>query len=103
MPPTEEAYQAIVDRPFAVDQTSAFWTFTRFRHLVEQHAEVASRARRLLDAVESGALAEQTSVEAQTASLFEQNRKKALQLLADYSNETYAAAVDTLRRVQLAK
>ena len=102
-PPTEEAYQAIVDRPFAVDQTSAFWTFTSFRHLAEQHAEVASRARRLLDAVESGSLAEQPSVEAQTASLFEQNRKKALQLLADYSNETYAAAVDTLRRVQLAK
>jgi len=102
--PTEAEYRTIVDQPFGVDETNAFWTFTRFRHHVEQHyARVGVRVRHLLDAVESRACGKQAAVEAKALGLLKRDRSRAMELLADYSRDAYTAALDGLRHVQFGK
>jgi hypothetical protein len=81
---------------------SAFWTFSGFRHHIEQrYSRSASTARSFLDAVETEAFARQAEAEAKALNLLVANkdRAQALTLLAAFSQEAYASAIDQMRRL----
>lgn len=95
--PSEAEYQSRIEKPFAVDPTSAFWTFTSLRHHVErQYTATSQNVRHALDAVESEALAKQATIEQQALALLSHDKEKALELLREYSLDTYQVALKTL-------
>jgi len=102
VPPTQEDYQILIDRPFGVDETSAFWTFTCWRHYGEQrYADIAAGVRHVFDETEIVALARQSAVETEAADLMAIDRQKGLKTLADYSRSVYTAAIEHLRQVRI--
>ncbi len=90
--------------PFAVDPTSAFWTFTAFRHHVEgQYHSTSQDVRSAVDNVESRALAKQAATEQQALALLIHNREEALNLLSTYSLDTYQDALKTLSEIPIVR
>jgi len=98
--PTEEEYLAKVEQPtFAVDEASAFWTFSAFRHhLEQQYGKSWSTARRMLDSVEATAFMRQAEVEKAAVDLFAADKTKALGQLVTFTRDIHTSAIDRMRR-----
>jgi dipeptidase len=102
--PSDAEYQSRTGNPFAVDPTSAFWTFTSLRHHVEgQYTAASKNVRRALDAVESSALAKRATIDQQALELLTHDREKALDLLSKFSFDTYQKALKTLGKMEFAR
>ncbi|MBI5266246.1 MAG: C69 family dipeptidase [candidate division Zixibacteria bacterium] len=102
--PTDDEYKARTDKPFGVDPTSAFWTFTSLRHHAEgRYTATSQMVRRAFDAVERDALAKQQAVEQQARALLAKDKGKALNILSTYSFDTYQAAVKKMAEMKLAQ
>ncbi len=100
--PDEAGYKELIAKPFEVDEANAFQTFTAFRHHIEQrYTDLGSVVRHAFDEVENGAFAHQPEVESAAMEELQKNRMKAVKFLTDYSQNTYAAAVNQMRQIQL--
>jgi dipeptidase len=98
--PSEAYYSSLVNRPFTVDMSSTFWTYTHLRHSVEhRYSDIAVVVRRTLDAVEADAFLKQRSIEAQVEPPFENDPEEAHRLLMDFSKSIYDASMDALSRI----
>jgi len=102
--PSEEEYQARIEKLFAVDPTSAFWTFTSLReHVERQYTATSQNVRHALDAVESEALMKQATIDQQALELLTHDKEKALNLLSKYSFDTYQDALKTLGEMKFVR
>ncbi len=99
--PTEEYFHARLAQPFAVDDSSAFWTFSNMRYLVEQeYGRKADVLRTVLELVEAESLGEQGEVESEAQRLMITDPDGARRILSEYSGTIYQAAISALAQFQ---
>ena len=99
--PTEEQYDLAVDRPFKIDSSSAFWTFTHFKYRMEfQYSDLIESVRDRLDLVEAGAISRQAGMERRAAKFFEEHPERSIQILGDYSRDVLRGAINEIVQVQ---
>lgn len=102
--PGEDEYRSKVEKPFTIDPTSAYWTFSSFRYNVEQrYRSIADDARRAIEAVESKALAYRADKERQAMQVWTSNQEAARKLLTDYSSAVYQDALKALKETSFSR
>jgi dipeptidase len=102
--PTEEDHTSRVDRPFATDSTSAYWTFTSLRHgIAQEYTSVSGGVRSVFGEVESEAAAKQTAIEQQALQSWTQGQEEALGSLRAFSFGTYQNALSKMAGLKLAR
>lgn len=95
--PSEEEFRSKVEKPFEVDKTNAYWTFSSFRYNVEQRYRILSKeVRRVMDDVESRTFSSRGDNERQAVQLWASDPEAARKLLTDYSSAVYQDALRAL-------
>jgi dipeptidase len=102
--PSEDEYMQRVDRPFEVDSSSSFWTFTHLRHTVENdYANLAGQIRAKFDIVESESFEGQASVEREAAAVHADDPEQATTILNDFTRSVIAETMTVMRQLETGK
>lgn len=102
--PSEEEYRSRMEKPFAIDTTSAYWTYSSFRYNVEKRYQaIATEVRRVLEGVESRAFMYRGERERQAVQVWTSDPDAARKLLAAYSSAVYQDALKAMSGVPFSR
>jgi dipeptidase len=98
--PSVAFYTERVDSPFRADPLQAFWTFSNFYNKVQDaSAKTITRIKAQAEQIEKNALGIQHPLEEAACRLYGEDKTKAIQILANYSNGLYLSSMEAMDRV----
>lgn len=102
--PSEEEHLQRVNRPFEVDSSSAYWTFTHLRYKVERnYPDLAGQVRARFDIMESEARGRQESVEREATAAYADDRIQSMSILSEYTLSVIAETMTVMRQLETGK
>jgi len=99
--PSNEAFDAKVEAPFAINPFEPFWMFTNLRQKVIDDDAAVQAIRKRAERIERDAVTMQPSIEQAARVLYRTDRDRAIQLLENYSKGIYLSCLEAMRTIAL--
>jgi dipeptidase len=98
--PSDKFYEERVRSAFKADPLEAFWTFSNFcNKIYSASADTVARVRAQTEQVEKEAMSLQKPLEEAACRLYREDKDKAMQLLANYSDGIYMSSLEAMSRI----
>jgi dipeptidase len=98
--PSLAFYHEKVSCTFRVDPLQAFWTYSNFCNKVDgASADTVTRVKAQAGQIEDNALSLQHTLEEAAYRLYQEDKTKAIRILANYSNGLYLSSMEAMDKV----